>query len=163
MPPRRRGWPPVRRGKCGKNKKLEPRPDSIGPKTALGRACHAKTMRCKACFPALAAFSPMRGALEVKRIPRDRERRWRGRRASAGRLRRQFLRATNRSNRPGARAEDALAGGAQKLDLHLHVEAIGMQQSLSVDHDADMAFPEDAVAALEPRQIVRDGHGHPGF
>jgi hypothetical protein len=29
------GVPAVRRGKCGKNKKLEPRSDPIGPKRAL--------------------------------------------------------------------------------------------------------------------------------
>ena len=40
-----------------------------------------------------------------------------------------------------------------------HVVAVGVEQALGVEHDADMALPEDEVAAPQAGEVGGDGDG----
>ena len=47
---------------------------------------------------------------------------------------------------------DAVARLGERLGLDQHVEAIGMQQMLAVEHDADMATNGRRIAASDPER-----------
>ncbi len=49
----------------------------------------------------------------------------------------------------------------QRLADHLHAPTVGVQQRFGVAHDADMAFPEDQIAAPQMPSASSSGNGEP--
>jgi hypothetical protein len=49
---------------------------------------------------------------------------------------------------------NAIHGTCQWLLGNSHMMAIRMEQDLTITHDADMAFPEDQIAALQIWQTI---------
>ena len=67
----------------------------------------------------------------------------------------------HRGDRAAGCLGDARARLPQRLADHLHVPAVGVQQRFGVAHDADMALPEDQIAAPQMSSASSTGKGAP--